>query len=147
MKSIFNADDRASILSRIDMVSSGAKARWGKMNAEQMLRHLVESARMSLGEFTPKPKRLPIRYFPLKQLVIYLLPFPKGAPTAPELLPKDSGTADASKSELARLLRALAERANATAWPEHPAFGKLGQRGWGVLTYRHFDHHLRQFGV
>lgn len=147
MKSIFNDADRASMLSRIDMVMSGAKPRWGKMNAEQMLAHLVESARMAVGEMTPKSKRLPFRWFPLKQLIVYVLPFPKGAPTAPELLPKETGTADLSKRELARLLRLLAERANATAWPEHPAFGTLGRFGWGVLTYKHFDHHLRQFGV
>ena len=31
--------------------------------------------------------------------------------------------------------------------PETPAFGPLSARGWGVLTYRHLDHHLLQFGV
>ena len=147
MKTMFNADDRASMLSRIDMVSSGARPRWGKMNAELMLAHLVESARMAIGEIAPKPKALPLRYFPLKQLIVYWLPFPKGAPTAPELLPKETGTADRSKSELARLLRLFAERANATEWPEHPAFGKMSRQAWGVLMYRHYDHHLRQFGV
>jgi len=30
-------------------------------------------------------------------------------------------------------------------WPEHPAFGALSRRAWGVLIYRHMDHHLRQF--
>ena len=32
-------------------------------------------------------------------------------------------------------------------WQEHPAFGRLARRAWGVLAYRHLDHHLRQFGV
>lgn len=135
------------MLARIDRVSGGAQPRWGKMNAEQMLGHLVESVRMGIGEISVKPKKLPIRHFPLKQLIVYWLPFPKGAPTAPELVPKDAGTADRSKGELARLLRLFAERANETQWPEHPAFGKLTTQAWGVLTYRHFDHHLRQFGV
>lgn len=135
------------MLARIDRVASGAKPHWGKMNAEQMLGHLVESLRMAVGELHPRPKKLPIRYFPLKQLIVYWLPFPKGSPTAPELLPKEVGTADRSKGEVARLLRLLAERASATEWPEHPAFGKLTTQAWGVLTYRHFDHHLRQFGV
>lgn len=135
------------MLGRIDRVSGGAKARWGKMNAEQMLGHLVESVRMGIGELSVRSKKLPIRYFPLKQLIVYWLPFPKGSPTAPELLPKETGTADRSKGELARLLRLFAERANETQWPEHPAFGKLTTQAWGVLTYRHFDHHLRQFGL
>jgi hypothetical protein len=147
MKTMFNAEDRASIVTRVDRVSSGATPRWGKMNAELMVAHLVGSARMALGELSPRPKKLPLRYFPLKQLVIYWLPFPKGAPTAPELLPKETGAIDGNKSELARLLRVFAERANATTWPAHPAFGNLSKQAWGVLMYRHFDHHLRQFGV
>jgi hypothetical protein len=32
-------------------------------------------------------------------------------------------------------------------WPEHPAFGKLSERAWGVHVYRQMDHHLKQFGV
>jgi hypothetical protein len=147
MKSMFNDQDRSSMLSRIDRVASGAKPHWGKMNAELMLAHLVESVRMAVGEMTARPKKLPIRHFPLKQLIVYWIPFPKGSPTAPELLPKDTGTVDRSKGELARLLRVFAERAQETQWPEHPAFGKLTRQAWGVLVYRHFDHHLRQFGV
>jgi Protein of unknown function (DUF1569) len=147
MKSMFNDADRGSMLVRIDRISSGAAARWGKMNAEQMLAHLVESLRMANGELSVRPKKLPIRYFPLKQLIVYWLPFPKGSPTAPELLPKESGTIERCKSELARLMRDFAQRAKQVQWPEHPAFGKMTTQAWGVLTYRHFDHHLRQFGV
>jgi hypothetical protein len=32
-------------------------------------------------------------------------------------------------------------------WPEHPLFGPLTGLEWGVFSYRHFDHHLRQFGA
>ncbi|MEO6592591.1 MAG: hypothetical protein ABIO52_09730 [Gemmatimonadaceae bacterium] len=32
-------------------------------------------------------------------------------------------------------------------FPEHPAFGQLTPKAWGVLGYRHIDHHFRQFGV
>lgn len=147
MKTMFNEAERSSMLSRIDRVASGATPRWGKMNAEMMLAHLSESLRMAVGELAVRPKKLPIRHFPLKQLIIYWIPFPKGAPTAPELLPKETGTVDRSKGELARLLRVFAERGAEPQWPDHPAFGKLTRQAWGVLVYRHFDHHLRQFGV
>lgn len=147
MKTMFDETLRGQILSRVDRVGTESRARWGKMNAEKMLAHMTESLRMAIGEIQPKPRNLPIRYFPLKQLIIYLAPFPKGAPTAPELMPSDSRTIEHSKSEIARLLAALAERRDAASWPDHPAFGKLTTRAWGVLTYRHFDHHLRQFGV
>jgi hypothetical protein len=29
----------------------------------------------------------------------------------------------------------------------HPAFGPLTPAQWGALSFRHLDHHLRQFGV
>jgi hypothetical protein len=31
--------------------------------------------------------------------------------------------------------------------PAHPFFGPLNGRQWGVFCFRHFDHHLSQFGV
>lgn len=149
MKTLFDEASRRSLLERIARVRPESKAAWGKMNAEQMLCHLVEALKLGTGELTTKPRKLPIRYPPLKQLVIYLLPFPKGAPTAPELKRResDAGTLARSCGELARLLEDIGGRAKQKEWPEHPAFGKLSRRAWGVLGYRHVDHHLRQFGV
>jgi hypothetical protein len=146
-KTLFDREARGGLLSRAEQVTPESRARWGKMNAEQMLTHLVEAMRMALGELRPKPKNLPIRYPPLRQLIVYWLPWPKGSPTAPELLPSNSREIEESKRELARLVELIGERASADVWPEHPAFGKLSRRGWGVLGWRHMDHHLRQFGV
>ena len=145
MRSMFNDEDRSSMVARIDRVSSGAQARWGKMNAEQMLAHLVESMRMAMGEISPKPKKLPLRYFPLKQLVIYWLPFPKGAPTAPELLVRRATDWQAECADLKHLLERLGAMEGAREWPDHPAFGRMASRDWGTLVHRHVDHHLRQF--
>lgn len=147
MKTLFEDRLRSIMLARINSITADSKPRWGKMNAETMLAHLVHSMRMGLGELDVKPKKLPVRFTPLRQLVVYLLPFPKGVPTAPELLPSSPYAIDESKRELARLFTAFAARASQQQWPEHPAFGPIGRRGWGVLTWRHLDHHLRQFGV
>ena len=150
MKTLFDEASRRSLLARIDRVTPEAKAAWGKMNAEQMLCHIAEALKLGTGELTATPKNLPIRYPPLKQLIIYLLPFPKGAPTAPELkrtTDAAAGTLARSRAEVARLLEDIAGRSGQKQWPDHPAFGKLSRRAWGVLGYRHLDHHLRQFGV
>jgi hypothetical protein len=148
MKTMFDEALRSDILKRVDRVSSELVPLWGKMNAEQMLTHLIASAQMAVGELQTKSKKLPLRYPPLRQLVVYWLPWPKGSPTAPELLPPaNCESVERSKSELARLLSAFAARASEPKWPEHPAFGNLSRKGWGVLAWRHFDHHLRQFGV
>ena len=146
-KTLFDEAGRQEMIGRIARVQSGAKPLWGKMNAEQMLAHLSESMRMTLGELPTKSKRLPIRYWPLKQLIIYVFPFPKGTPTAPELLPAESGTVEQRRAELNASIARLAARREDEPFPEHPAFGKLSRRAWGVLAYRHLDHHLRQFGV
>ncbi|MEK7381556.1 MAG: DUF1569 domain-containing protein [Gemmatimonadota bacterium] len=29
----------------------------------------------------------------------------------------------------------------------HPAFGSMTKSSWGILAYKHIDHHLRQFGA
>jgi hypothetical protein len=147
MKSLWNDEDRERMLARIAGVEASAQPRWGRMSADQMLAHLVQSLKMAVGELPTVPKKMPLRYFPLKQLIVYALPFPKGAPTARELLAGDASSTERSKGELRRLFDVFVKRRGERVWPEHPAFGKLTERAWGVLSYRHFDHHLRQFGV
>ena len=117
------------------------------MNAPQMLIHLVDAMRMASGDLKTAPKNLPIRYAPLKQLVVYWLPFPKGAPTAPELLNQEPGDWAEGIANLRAQIDAFGGRDPKAPWPEHPAFGRMTPKAWGVLGYRHIDHHLKQFGV
>ena len=113
-----------------------------------MLAHLNDAMRMATGELPVAPKNLPLRYFPLKQLVVYVLPFPKSAPTAPELLARCTGAQfEEEKAEFRKIVDRLASKPATDVWPEHPAFGPMTYRAWGVLKYRHADHHLKQFGV
>ena len=147
MKTIWNDEDRTRLLDRVDRITDDSKPLWGRMMADRMLSHLVESAKMATGEIECKSKMLPIRWFPLKQLILYVFPFPKGAPTAPELLAGAKAPVADLKPELRRLIDKFAARADRDDWPRHPAFGKLSRDGWGALTYKHFDHHLRQFQV
>jgi len=148
MKTIWEHDARLEILRRIDSVKPGTAPLWGKMTCGRMMRHLAQAMSMATGELPVKPKNLPLRYFPLKQLAIYVLPFAKGLPTAPELLEGECESFDAVRADLRNAVENLAARKDeAASWPSHPAFGKLTPRAWGVLTWRHIDHHLRQFGV
>ena len=68
-------------------VATDATPRWGRMDFAQMLAHLSESVRMALGELPVTgsgPKALKLR--PIRHAVIYWLPWPKGAPTAPSTM-------------------------------------------------------------
>jgi hypothetical protein len=147
MATMWNAADRASLLARIERLDPSRPAAWGRMSCPQMVSHLIDALRMAFGELPVQSKRLPLRYTPIKQLVIYLLPFPKGAPTAPELLARSPAEWAADRARLAEQIGRWQGLSADFAWPEHPAFGVLSRRAWGVLGYRHIDHHLRQFGA
>ena len=103
---------------------------------------------MALGDVTPRSKNLPLRFFPLKQLIIYVVPFPKGAPTAPELIARTGRCVwDEEVQAFKELLGRLVARSDATVWPPHPAFGPMSRRDWGALGYKHIAHHFSQFGA
>ena len=94
----------------------------------------------------PKNKRL-FQVFPLKHPLSYVVPFPKGAPTARELLPVEPGDLEGERTRLRALLVRLGEGPKDGPGPVHPLFGALSRREWSVLTHKHADHHLWQFGA
>ena len=148
MKTIWETGRQQEIRDRVARLRPDARGVWGKLSAPAMVCHLADSLKMALGDLPVAPKHMPIRYPPLKQFIIYVAPFPKSAPTAPELLTRSPAAWQADLSELQALVdRLVARGRESSPWPEHPAFGKLSHRAWGVLTYRHMDHHLRQFGA
>ena len=105
MGTILNESDRAAIDSRVRSLSVSSTARWGSMDVAGMLRHLRLASLMALGEYSvPSANKRAFQVFPLKHLILYVLPFPKGAPTAPEL--KCDATAS-FEEERAALLEAL----------------------------------------
>jgi hypothetical protein len=118
------------------------------MDVVNMLQHLRLSARMTLGELAvPSVNKRPFQFFPLKHLLLYVLPFPKGAPTAPELKPTLTETFEIERAALLELWKLIGTGPRDGAGPDHPLFGPLSWREWGVVTYKHADHHLKQFGA
>lgn len=147
--SLWERASRAALGDRLQRLTPETKARWGRMTCPQMLTHVNDQLRMSMGELAAARKRVPVRFPPLKQLIVYALPWPKGLPTAPELLVRvaDGPVWTEEVAAFPGLLDRFGSRTEDAAWPAHPAFGPLSRRGWGVLAYRHVDHHFRQFGV
>lgn len=147
MPTLFEEPARLAVLQRLGRLTPASAPRWGRMNAAQMLAHCAAQLRLGLGELPCVDRRLPFRYFPLKQLIVYLLPFPRGVPTAAELVVSDEREYDAEHQRLTTLIARFGASGARREFPPHPAFGRLSRRAWGVLAYRHLDHHLRQFGV
>lgn len=145
MPSLRNAADRATIIARMDRLMPDALPRWGRMTAPKMLAHIVDAYRMALGELSVRPKQVPlIGSFPFKQLVIYLLPFPRNAPTAPEIIAREPKSFEAERADVKALIARLS---GDVVYAEHPIFGRLTPAEWSALGHKHLDHHLRQFGV
>jgi hypothetical protein len=118
------------------------------MDVVGMLQHLSLSARMTLGDLPVESKsKRAFQMFPLKHLILYVVPFPKGAPTAPELKPVEATSFEAERAALLELLERIGSGPRDGLGPAHPLFGPLTWREWGVATYKHTDHHLKQFGA
>ncbi len=147
MRSIWNPSDCRELDERVRRLTPEHAARWGRMSAAQMVVHLSSSLRMASGELAVAPKHLPLRYPPLKQLALYWLPIPKNLPTAPELIARAPGEWSSELRDLCAQLEAVVRRGPGGVAAIHPAFGRMTAKGWGVLVYRHMDHHLRQFGA
>lgn len=153
MPTLWDPATRAALARRVAALSPAATARWGTFTAPRMLAHLTDALRMATGELPVARRPVPWLLYtpPFKQLIIHVLPFPRGAPTAPELLARPHGAdpveVERERGAFAAALDRFVARPRNGPWPVHPAFGPLSGSTWGVLQARHADHHLRQFGV
>lgn len=145
---MLNESDRAAIGSRLRSLSESSMARWGRMSVAGMLQHLRLSAQMAVGELSvASANKRPFQVFPLKHLILYVLPFPKGAPTARELYSDAAASLEDERAAVLALLDRIGAGPQDGAGPAHPLFGPLSWREWGATTYKHVDHHLKQFGA
>ncbi|MBC7895121.1 MAG: DUF1569 domain-containing protein [Cytophagaceae bacterium] len=147
MKSFWQPQTRAAVLGRLEVLTPEHRAQWGRFTAPLVVAHLSDALRMAFGDLATRSKRLPVRHPPLKQIVIYWLPMPKGLPTAAELISRAPAAWEAEMHDCRTLIERFGRESPGRAWPDHPAFGTMTARQWGVITYRHTDHHLSQFGV
>ena len=147
MKTIFDELERRELVVRLYRLDPDAQPRWGSMTGLEMLAHLIEALRHSLGEAEAERRGGPMSWPLVNWMVIHRLPWPKGkAVSPPEFLPPAAGDWNTATAEVETLLRRCAERGSGAAWPVSPAFGRISGKSWGVLGWRHTDHHLRQFG-
>ena len=144
----WDANVRAGFVARLARLTPETKPRWGKLSAAGMAAHLNDSARMALAELPVKSKGARLRFWPIKQLILFVLPFPRSAPTAPELMARcDQASLDEERRQFIALMDWLGEVTEATRFGEHPAFGVLTHKEYGALIAKHTEHHFRQFGL
>jgi len=147
MKTLLDPVCRQELLTRLHGIPAGTPPRWGVMSAPEMLCHLNDCLRHTLGEIQVPARGGMLRWPVIKPLMMYWLPWPKGrVKGSPELFRSLPGNWHADLASFAALLDRFVED-KGLSWPEHPAFGPMTHESWGRFAYRHFDHHLRQFGA
>jgi hypothetical protein len=149
MKNLFDRDSVAEILSRIDKLDPAAAAHWGKMNVAQMLSHCSACMDMATGHLNLPRSFIGRILGPIaKPLYTNEKPLSKNSPTARELVRADARDFNREQEQL----RAKVQQFFAGGEPKctrhpHPFFGPLTPQEWSRGSYKHLDHHLRQFGV
>lgn len=150
MKTILDPAIEGEIRARVARLRPDRPRCWGSMSASEMVCHLIDSFRVPLGETEARAKGSLLRFPPVRYLLIHLLPWPKGRiRTTPEYQETRPGEWERDVSAWNDALDRFLGRARSAEprWSPSPAFGRLSTKSWGVLMYRHCDHHLRQFGV
>jgi hypothetical protein len=146
MASLWGAADGDRIRSRIGKLVPDAFPRWGNFTAPQMVCHLCDSLRLAMGEIQVSPILKITHYQPFKFLSLYVLPVPKSMKSAPETLETKPAEWMLDIATLLELQEQCTSRQESDLWGYSPYHGWLTKGEWGVMQYKHFDHHLKQFG-
>lgn len=146
MPTLRDEADRKALAARLTRVRPETKAQWGSFDAPGMMCHLGNSMDSALGklEVAPAGPRA-FRHFPLKHLALYVVPMPKGAKAPKELLARTSGDFEAERRRVLEGMELVAGTP-AGKGAEHFLLGAMTNDQWNVLSWKHIDHHLRQFG-
>ncbi len=102
--------------------------------------------RVGLGDIPAKQRGNPLTRTVVKWMVVHS---PMRAPpgkvrTLPEMLI----SAPTTWEDDLHACRVLIDRlATTSVTVPHPVFGRLSVDDWGRLSWKHLDHHLRQFGL
>ncbi len=146
MQTVLDTDYYSSLVARFRKLTPDLERVWGTMTAGQMVCHLGDQLKVTLGEAEGTDRSNALSRTLGKWFVLYVpIPAPKGKiQTVPEMLTSKPTKWSDDTAVVESLLSRFA--GGAKCYP-HPVFGRLSRKQWGVLIAKHIDHHLRQFGV
>jgi hypothetical protein len=152
-----NPADKQKIVERLGKIQLSSSRQWGRMSVNQMICHLSDSFRVTMGEKPWKTERISVTPIPLPRwLVKWMaldvpLAWPQGLKTRPEVDSEIAGTPpgqfEADRAALLDLLQRFTRQPREFKWQPHPIFGMMSDPDWMRWGYLHSDHHLRQFGL
>lgn len=150
MNNLFNQADTFVILSRIEKLSPNAEKQWGKMTVNQMLAHCNVSLETAMGLNFPERVGFVGRIFGalLKPGFFGEKPFPKNSQTDKNYIITDNPNFEAEKAKVLSQIKLFSEGGPAKCTTHiHAFFGKLTAEEYAIMQWKHFDHHLKQFGA
>lgn len=144
---------RNEFFKHLNALKADTPALWGKMNALQMIEHLIEFVGLSYEKII-FPLCVPEDMVEKYQAFLFSEKMFRENTKAPtQVMPEEPiPTRYTSISEAIDELQIAVDqffnyfKDNPERKTMHPAFGWLDHSGWMVLHYKHFHHHLRQFG-
>lgn len=145
----FLEDQFIPLLKTIDR---SAPARWGKMNAQQMVEHVAGFFRISTNKLR-FPFVTPLEHLPkYREFLLSEKEFRENtkAPVLPdEPFPVRYATMHESVSDLEKQVQYFFEYFSTDREKKtlHPVFGELNFEEWVQLHHKHVKHHLKQFGA
>ena len=120
-------------LARIASLNPDDAARWGRMNANQMLCHLSDSAKVALGETMVPSGRMDLPPRLIKWLALDVpLRWAKNIPTMPQIDQLKEGTPPIAFAKDRDTLIALTRLRAQAGLEGHnpPCFGAMSQKDW-----------------
>ena len=148
VQNLFDPASRESILKRLSSLPPAAPRQWGKMSAPQMLAHCSVAMEAATGD-RPRQQALigKLLSWMVRSKVLGDQPFSKSSPTDPTFVIRDERNFDEEKRRLVALVGKFCEQGPAAAARQtHSFLGRMSGDDWGVMMYKHIDHHLQQFG-
>ena len=147
IKNLFDPVVKQEIIDRINKLTPESKQLWGKMNVAQMLCHVQQPMGIAYGTYHPKGSFLLRLIGPLFKSKLWdETPYKQGLPTDPTFIM--TGQEKVFEQEKEAVLQMIGRFTEANiAGERHPVFGNLSKENWSKATWKHLDHHLKQFGV
>lgn len=147
MKSFFEPNAYQELQQRLDKIEENATPQWGKMNAGQMFNHCQAPLKIAVNQSDVKLKPNWLVKLLFKKMLYSPKPFKKNAPTPPEFRSTGDFNFHKEKAELQKWMNELWEDRNNENREPHPVFGHFTKEQWGILQWKHLNHHFEQFGV
>ena len=149
MANIFNIESNSNLVNRFERVTVEAKPLWGIMSVSQMVLHCQKPLDVAEGKLLLKQGLIGLLFGKWAKNDFLKRPeFKKNLPTVPAFKIVSQPIFDREKEILINQIIKFREQGpSVISNKKHPFFGEMTEQDWGILHFKHLDHHLNQFGA